>query len=191
LSEGAKRSISRIQLVTTEVGATTRESGALRAGASPFFAPLASASPFFGFFAAAASAAGLRAFALDTTAADDDVRRVRGRSMAAATAATAAAAGASAAASAAGERSASSRTHRRSASVWSVLPRPMSSASTPPVRARCRNTSHENPSAWYGRSVAESPGGGVTASMRCSDIDARRSRAEGSTRAPGTRRRRS
>ena len=46
-----------------------------------------------------------------------------------------------------------------SASAWTVLPRPMSSASTPPRPCRKRKLSQLNPSSWYGRSSALSVAG--------------------------------
>ena len=50
--------------------------------------------------------------------------------------------------------------------VCSVLPRPMSSARTPPTPASRRCWRNATPSSWYGRSVAWSPAGGSTGAGR-------------------------
>ena len=50
-------------------------------------------------------------------------------------------------------------TASRSAMVCTVLPRPMSSASTPPDPMSWMNLSHDRPASWYGRSVALSDRG--------------------------------
>ncbi len=59
-----------------------------------------------------------------------------------------------------------------SASVVIVLPRPMSSASTPPRPSPDRKLSQASPRSWYGRSVASRPGGvasGVSRRSACPD----------------------
>ncbi len=50
--------------------------------------------------------------------------------------------------------SSSAFTARRSASAWTVLPSPMSSARTPPEPISWRNQSQWKPCSWYGRSEA-------------------------------------
>ena len=49
-------------------------------------------------------------------------------------------------------------------SVWSVLPRPISSARMPPRRLASRKRSHETPSFWYGRRMLRSGSSSATGS---------------------------
>ena len=63
-----------------------------------------------------------------------------------------------------------------SASVCAVLPRPMSSARTPPSRFAQRNANHRNPASWYGRNGSATPAGCGRSSTRPSSRPATRRR---------------
>ena len=61
------------------------------------------------------------------------------------------------------------------ASSWTVLPRPMSSASTPPSPERPRKSNQDRPLAWYGRSCPMNDVGGWIGASRRSASPASRS----------------
>ena len=76
----------------------------------------------------------------------------------------------------------------RWAIVCSVLPSPMSSASTPPASCARRCCSQRRPSSWYGRSVARSPPGTGAAARRAGQSPAREPPARSLRSRPGSAR---
>jgi hypothetical protein len=66
-----------------------------------------------------------------------------------------------------------SRAWQTSASAWSVLPSPMSSARIPPRRCRKRAASQLKPASWYGRSAARNPSGAGSSARSAAEVSDR------------------
>ena len=70
-----------------------------------------------------------------------------------------------------------SRSASSSASSWTVLPSPMSSARQAPIPSRDRKNNQDRPRSWYGRSSPANPSGAVNRSSRRSPVPSRSSRS--------------